>query len=87
MVESILCQVLTLISYSDGVGTANHHHSLMYLQHVLLHGLILLLVNFTQTPNHGVTVTDVAKCAINAASKSDTNISLLLGSEHVHLPG
>ena len=69
MVELILCQVLTLISYSIWVHTADHCHSLMYVQHVLLHVLILLLANFIQTPDHGVTIMDVAEHAIHESQQ------------------
>ena len=40
---------------------ANHRDSVMYAEHVLLHGLILLLLNLIQGPYHGIIVVLVTK--------------------------
>ena len=61
MVEAALLQIPTSIRKVLRVCEANHHHSIVYEEHVLLHSFVLLLLNLIQCPYHGIVVTFVTK--------------------------
>ena len=65
MVEAILLQVPSLIWEALWVGVADHHDRIMYVEHVLLHSLILLLLDLIQGPYCGIIVTLVTKCLLH----------------------
>ena len=44
---------------------SNHHDRVMYVEHVLLHSLILLLLNLIQCPYHGIIVVFVTKSLLH----------------------
>ena len=56
MIEAILLQIPSPIRKVFLVCTANHHDSIVYVEHVLLHGLILLLLDLIQCPYHSIIV-------------------------------
>ena len=61
MVEVVLLQIPSLIRKVLQVHAANHHNHVMYVEHVLLHHLVLLLLNLIQCPYHGIVVMFVTK--------------------------
>ena len=61
MVEAVFLQIPLSIRKVFQVRVANHCDSIMYAEHVLLHGLILLLLNLIQGPYHGIIVTLVTE--------------------------
>ena len=61
MVEVILLQIPPLIRKAFWVCTVYHHNGIVYVEHVLLHGLVLLLLDFIQSSYHGVIVTLVTE--------------------------
>ena len=61
MVEAVLLQIPPLIRKVLQVCTANHHDGIVYVEHVLLHSFVLLLLNLIQCPYHGTVVTFVTK--------------------------
>ena len=56
MVEAILLQIPPPIRKVFQVHVANHHNSIVYVEHVLLHSPILLLLDLIQCSYHGVIV-------------------------------
>ena len=44
---------------------ANHCDGIVYVEHVLLHGLVLLLLNLIQGPYHGIVVVLVTECLLH----------------------
>ena len=44
------------------VCVANYCNCIMYVEHVLLHCLVLFLLNLIQHPYHGIIVTFITKC-------------------------
>ena len=65
MVEVILLQVPSPIWEMLWVGAAYHHDCIMYVEHVLLHSLILPLLDLIQGPYHGIIVTLVTECLLH----------------------
>ena len=65
MVEAVLLQIPPSIRKALWVRAANHHDSVVYVEHVLLHHLILLLLDLIQCPYHGITVVFVTKCLLH----------------------
>ena len=61
MVEMVLLQIPPSIRKTLWVHAADHHDCIMYVEHVLLHSLVLLLLNLIQCPYHGIIVTSVTK--------------------------
>ena len=61
MVEAVLHQISPSIRKALWVCTVNHHDSVMYAEHVLLHSFVLLLLNLIQCPYHGIIVMLVTK--------------------------
>ena len=61
MVEAVLLQIPPLIRTALQVHAANHRDGVMYVQHVLLHSFVLLLLNLIQCPYHGIVVALVTK--------------------------
>ena len=65
MVEAVLLQIPPSIRKALQVHVVNHRNGIMYAEHVLLHGLILLLLNLIQCPYHGIVVALVTKCLLH----------------------
>ena len=65
MVEVVLLQIPPSIRKALQVCVANHRDSIMYVEHVLLHHLILLLLDLIQCPYHGIIVAFVTKCLLH----------------------
>ena len=65
MVEAILLQIPPLIREALRVCVVNHRDSVVYAEHVLLYGLILLLLDLIQGPYHGIVVTLVTECLLH----------------------
>ena len=61
MVEAVLLQIPPSIRKGLWVPAVNHHNRIIYAEHVLLQGLILLLLNLIQCPYHGIIVMFVTK--------------------------
>ena len=61
MVEVVLLQIPPSIRKALQVHVANHHNGVMYVEHVLLHSFVLLLLNLIQCPYHGIIVMLVTK--------------------------
>ena len=57
MVEAILLQVLPPVREAIWVRMAYHRNHIMYVEHVLLHSLVLPLLDLIQCPYHGIIVT------------------------------
>ena len=65
MIEAILLQILPPVREALQVRTAYHSDCLVYAEYVLLHCLIVPLLDFIQSPYHGIIVTFVAKCLLH----------------------
>ena len=65
MVEAVLLQIPPSIRKALWVRMANHHYGIVYVEHVLLHSLVLLLLNLIQCPYHGIIVAFVTKCLLH----------------------
>ena len=65
MIEAILLQILLPVWEAVRVCSAYYRNCLLYAKHVLLHHLIIPLLDFIQSPNHGIVVTLVAKHPLN----------------------
>ena len=65
MLETVLLQIPPSIRKVLWVCTVNHHDSIVYVEHVLLHSLLLLLLNLIQCPYHGIIVAFVSKCLLH----------------------
>ena len=65
MVEAILLQIPPPVRKALRVHTAYHCDHIMYVEHVLLHSLILPLLDLIQSPYHGIIVTLVTKCLLH----------------------
>ena len=65
MVEAILLQISPLIREVLRVCMVNHRDSVMYVEHVLLYGLVLLLLDLIQGPYHGIIVTLITECLLH----------------------
>ena len=61
MVEAVLLQIPPSIRKALWVCTVNHQDGIMYVEHVLLHSFVLLLLNLIQCPYHGIIVMLVTK--------------------------
>ena len=57
MVEVILLQSPPPIREALWIHAAYHHDRIMYVEHVLLHSLVLLLLDLIQGPYHGIIIT------------------------------
>ena len=64
MVEVILLQIPSPIREVLQVHAVNHRNGIVYVEHVLLHGLILLL-DLIQGPYHGILVAIVTECLLH----------------------
>ena len=64
MVEAILLQILPVWEVL-WVHTSYHHNHIMYAKHVFLYSLILLLLDLTQSPYHGIIVVLVTECLLH----------------------
>ena len=62
MIEAILLQISPPIREALQVHMAYHGDRLMYVEHVLLHHLVVPLLDLIQSPYHGIIVTLVTKC-------------------------
>ena len=56
MVEAILLQILPPVREALWVHAPYHHDCLMYVEHVLLHSLVIPLLDLIQSPYHGIIV-------------------------------
>ena len=65
MVEAILLQVPPLVREVLWVRMAYNHDRVMYVEHILLHSLILPLLDLIQSPYHGIIVALVTKCLLH----------------------
>ena len=65
MVEAILLQIPSPIRVALWVHMANHHDGIVYAEHVLLYGLILLLLDLIQGLYHGIVVALVTECLLH----------------------
>ena len=65
MVEAVLLQIPPSIRKVLWVCTVNHCYGVVYVEHVLLHSFILLLLNLIQCPYHGIVVMFVTKCLLH----------------------
>ena len=65
MVEVILLQIPSPIREALWVLVANHSDRVVYAEHVLLHHLVLLLLDFIQGPYHGIVVALVTECLLH----------------------
>ena len=65
MVEVILLQIPPLVREVLWVCAAYHCDCIVYVEHVLLHSLILALLDLIQGPYHGIIVTLVTKCLLH----------------------
>ena len=65
MVEVVFLQIPPSIRKALQVRMANHCDSIVYMEHVLLHHLILLLLDLLQCPYHGIIVALVTKCLLH----------------------
>ena len=65
MVEAILLQNPPPVREALWVCTAYHHDRIMYVEHVLLHSLVLPLLDLIQSPYHGIIVTFVTECLLH----------------------
>ena len=85
MVEMVLLQIPPSIRKVLQVRVSNHHNCIMYVEHVLLHHLILLLLNLIQCPYHGIVVMFVTNVFTMCISRSCTEISLPSSRVWAHL--
>ena len=65
MVEVILLQILPPIREGLWVCTVYHCDHLMYVEHVLLHHLVIPLLDLIQSPYHIIIVTLVSECLLH----------------------
>ena len=65
MVEAILLQILPPVREALWVHTAYHCNCVIYVEHVLLHSLVLPLLDFIQSPYHGIIVALVTECLLH----------------------
>ena len=65
MVEVILLQIPPPIREALWVCAAIHCDHIMYVEHVLLHHLILLLLDLIQGPYHDIIIALVTKCLLH----------------------
>ena len=65
MVEVILLQIPLSVRKALWVHAANHCNSIVYVEHVLLHSFVLLLLDPIQCPYHGILVMLVTKCLLH----------------------
>ena len=65
MVEEILLQISPSAREALQVHAAYHHDRVMYVEHVLLHSLVLPLLDLIQSPYHGIIVTLVTECLLH----------------------
>ena len=61
MVEMVLLQIPPPIRKALWVHMMNHHDCIVYVEHVLLHCLVLFLLNLIQCPYHGIVIAFVTK--------------------------
>ena len=61
MVEVVLLQISPMIRKAFRVCSADYRDCIMYVEHVLLHCLVLFLLNLVQSPYHGIIITFVTK--------------------------
>ena len=69
------------------VCVVNYCDCVMYVEHVLLHCLVLFLLNLIQCPYHDIVVAFITKHLFLCISKSFTEISLPSSRVQAHLPG
>ena len=65
MVEAILLQIPSPVREVLRVRAVNHCDCIVYVEHVLLHCLILLLLDLIQGPYHGIIITLVTECLLH----------------------
>ena len=61
MIEAIFLQIPPPVREAVWVCSAYYHNCLVYAKHILLHHLVIPLLDFIQSPNHGIIVMLVAK--------------------------
>ena len=65
MVEAILLQILPPVREVLWVHAVYHRDRVVYVEHVLLHDLILPLLDLIQNPYHGIIVVLVTECLLH----------------------
>ena len=65
MVEVVFLLISTTIRKALWVYMANYCDHIMYVEHVLLHCLVLFLLNLIQCLYHGIVVTFVTECLLH----------------------
>ena len=65
MIEAILLQIPPSVREVLQVRLAYHRTRLVYVEHILLHRLVIPLLDLIQSPYHGIIVTIVAKCLLH----------------------
>ena len=65
MVKAILLQIPPPVSEALWVRAAYHCNCLMYVEHVLLHSLVVPLLDHIQSPYHGIIGVLVTECLLH----------------------
>ena len=65
VVKVVAQEILILVGESLRVRMLDYHYGFMYVEHVLLHGLLFCLMDFIHGPNHSIHLTHLPKCPIH----------------------
>ena len=87
MVEVVFLQIPHPIRKALRVHMLNHCDSVVYVEHVLLHSFVLLLLDLIQCSYHGIIVALVTKCLLHVYQQVLHRDILAFVHSVAHLPG